>query len=542
MTEETKLDVQTLIKALDVLNDGIAIYDHDEKPIMLNSTTRRRFGGIYEEMKADNISYREALERRIRRSTPDASEDEIQAFTDKYHAYFHSGETYTSPADDGSMVKITFREMPNGMRAAISVDVTEELDNAAALKKAQLAAEAASESKSAFLANMSHEIRTPLNGIMGMAQVMNTTDLSDDQREYMTTILESGKTLTALLNDVLDLSKIEAGKLDISPVDADLHHILRRIRKLWLPRAEEKGLELRLGFDGDLPSFLSFDPVRVQQCVSNLVSNAIKFTQKGRVEIFASARSTADGAQLIEICVSDTGEGMDEATLSGLFQPFAQADETISRKHGGTGLGLSITRRLAEMMGGGAAASTELGRGSEFTVSFSAMQPAAKPRRRAADTSESQTHQREQLKASNLRILLVDDHPINRQVANLFLRPFNLHVVEAVNGEEALRALEQEEFDVVLLDMHMPVMDGPATIKHIRASEAKWNSVPVIALTADAMSGDRERYLGMGMDGYLSKPLAERELISEVLRVLGGVEDDQQHDRWSDDHDDRREG
>ncbi len=535
MTDETKLDVKLLLEALDVLSDGFAIYDDDETPLMLNRVTRSRYGAIYEEMGSQNISYREALERRIRRANPEADESDIQRWTDRFHAYFHNGETYTDKADDGSFVKITFREMSDGRRAAISVDVTEEIQRERELKKARRQAEAASESKSAFLANMSHEIRTPLNGIMGMAQVMSSTELNEEQREYMTTILESGKTLMALLNDVLDLSKIEARKLDIAPVDADLHHILRRIRKLWLPRAQEKGLELSLALDCDLPGFLSFDPVRVQQCVSNLVSNAIKFTPSGKVELYASARPGPDGAHLIEIRVSDTGEGMDEETLSRLFQPFAQADETITRKHGGTGLGLSITKRLAEMMGGTASATSEVGRGSEFVISFQAHQSSATPRRRSADQSADETDQRERLKTSNLRILLVDDHPINRQVASLFLRPFNLRVVEAVNGEEALAALARETFDVVLLDMHMPVMDGPTTIRNIRATSESWQSIPVIALTADAMSGDKERYLAMGMDGYLSKPLAERELISEILRVLGNNADDEQYEPRAED-------
>ncbi len=520
MPGKDKLDVQTLIEALEVLNDGFAIYE-GERPLLLNRTTERRFGALYREMREEGISYREAIRRRIQRGRPDASEEQLDEWADRFHGYFHSGETYTNLADDGRMVKITFREMSNGLRAAISVDVTEEMERANELKKAQKAAEAASESKSAFLANMSHEIRTPLNGIMGMAQVMSSTELTDQQREYMSTILESGKTLMTLLNDVLDLSKIEAGKLDLAPADADLHHILRRIRKLWLPRAEEKGLDLRLALDCDLPNYLCFDQTRVQQCVSNLISNAIKFTEKGGVEVFASAQLQEDGAHLIEIRVRDTGSGMDEETLGRLFQPFAQADETISRKHGGTGLGLSIVRRLAEMMGGSATAKSELGVGSEFVVSFVARQGAVQPRRRASDRPSSDADQREQLKASNLRVLLVDDHPINRQVANLFLRPLNLRVVEAVNGAEALEALKRETFDLVLLDMHMPVMDGPTTIQHIRASEEPWANVPVVALTADAMSGDKERYLGMGMNGYLSKPLAERELVSEMLRVVG---------------------
>ena len=210
---------------------------------------------------------------------------------------------------------------------------------------------------------------------------------------------------------------------------------------------------------------------------------------------------------------------MDAETLGRLFQPFAQADETISRSHGGTGLGLSITRRLAELMGGTASATSEPGRGSTFCFSFRGEAAKSQPEAGVNARPSRSGDIRDVLKASNLRVLLVDDHPINRQVASLFLRPFNMRIIEAVNGAEALAALEAETFDVVLLDMHMPVMDGPTTIAKIRASGEPWAGVPVIALTADAMSGDRERYLAMGMDGYLSKPLAERDLLSEIARL-----------------------
>src|SRR5690606_37939247 len=208
--------------------------------------------------------------------------------------------------------------------------------------------------------------------------------------------------------------------------------------------------------------------------------------------------------------------GMDAETLARLFRPFVQADESTSRRFGGTGLGLSITRRLAELMGGEATAESRPGEGSAFTFTFRAANAQSQPGAGEIARPAMGEDAREALKTSNLRILLVDDHPINRQVAALFLRPFNLRIVEAVNGAEALAALKREAFDIVLLDMHMPVMDGPSTIAAIRSSNESWAGVPVIALTADAMSGDRERYLGMGMDGYLAKPLAERDLLTEI--------------------------
>jgi len=512
------LDIETMLEALDALNDGIAIYGPDDRQLFVNGVAYRRFRTYYQGM-ADGLSHLDALRAANRQGMPTASDDEIEAMAQDHFGKFKSGETYMTRTEDGRIVLATFRQMSRGRKAGISIDITDLRRRERELEKAKKVAESASQSKSSFLANMSHEIRTPLNGIMGMAQVLEGTSLDTQQKEFVSTILDSGRTLMALLNDVLDLSKIEAGKFDIVPTDASIHHTLRRQLKLWKPRAEEKGLELSLAFDADLPAYLSFDQVRVQQCVSNLVSNAIKFTREGRVEIFASSKALPDGAHLVDIRIADTGPGMDAETLSRLFQPFAQADETIQRAHGGTGLGLSITRRLAELMGGHATATSEPGRGSTFRISFRGEAARSQPEAGVSARPARPGDLREQLKQSNLRILLVDDHPINRQVASLFLRPFNMRIVEAVNGAEALEALKREAFDIVLLDMHMPVMDGPTTIQHIRQSQEPWASIPVIALTADAMSGDRERYLAMGMTGYLSKPLAERDLLSEITRV-----------------------
>ena len=523
MNIDQHLDLETVLEAIEALGDGIAIYDKDARPLYANAVTLKRFALMYADMDA-GMSYREALEQVVARAVPNADADERKRLADHFEQKFHNGETYASTADDGSQVLITFRPMSNGLKAAISVDVTELRKREKELVKARKAAETASVSKSAFLANMSHEIRTPLNGVLGMAQVLAATNLNDQQRDYIGTIIESGKTLMSLLNDVLDLSKIEAGKFDIVDTDTNLSHVMRRQLTLWKPRAEEKGIELTLAFDADMPAWASIDAVRVQQCVSNLISNAIKFTSQGRVEVIVVAKPLSLGAHTIEVIVRDTGAGMDAETLGRLFKPFAQADESIQRSHGGTGLGLSITRRLAELMGGTASATSEPGRGSTFRFSFRANP--AKPRAVAPSVAQGAPSDiREHLKQSNLRVLLVDDHPINRQVASLFLRPFNMRIVEAVNGAEALAALERETFDLVLLDMHMPVMDGPTTIAKIRASNQPWAATPVIALTADAMSGDRERFLAMGMDGYLSKPLAERDLLSEISRVRIGAPD-----------------
>ena len=399
-------------------------------------------------------------------------------------------------------------------------DVTEKYRQERLLIEAREAAEREAESKQQFLSSMSHEIRTPLNGVVGLAQALKMTSLDAEQLDLVETILDSSATLTALVNDVLDLSKIEAGKFEIVRAEHDVGEFLRRQSRLWMPRAREKGLELRLSTDSSLPDRLAFDGVRVQQCLNNLISNAVKFTSEGGVTLNIESSPQADGDQLVTIKVKDTGSGLDEATLSRLFQPFTQADALVAGKHGGTGLGLSITRKLAELMGGAAGASSEKGKGSEFFFSFVASPPgdvrAPGPGDEAAAASPE-----EEAKADSggLRVLVVDDNAMNRKVAVLLLKPLNAETVQAANGLEALEAMQAERFDAVLLDMHMPVLDGVDTIARIRASGEDWSKTPVIAVTADASFGEAKRFVTLGLDGYLPKPLDAGELQAAVRHV-----------------------
>ncbi len=334
-----------------------------------------------------------------------------------------------------------------------------------ALEEARRAAEAAAAAKSNFLASMSHEIRTPLNGVLGMAQSLHGDELTDAQSEKVNVILDSGKTLMALLNDVLDLSKIEAGKLEISPIDDDLRESIERAVMLFRPGAIEKGITLDIDLDDAVPGRLRFDPVRVRQCVSNLLSNAIKFTEiGGRVGLRLETRGLPDGSHLVAITVSDSGIGMNQETLSKLFSQFAQADGSTSRRFGGTGLGLAISRQLARAMGGDIDVESEFGKGSSFRLSFKA-DPAAMSRTaaetvRQAPGAEPVSEARAGSPLAGARVLIVDDNKVNRQVIKLFLAPCSVVISEAVNGLDALEKLKQAPFDIVLLDVHMPVMDG----------------------------------------------------------------------------------
>jgi PAS domain S-box-containing protein len=391
-----------------------------------------------------------------------------------------------------------------------------------ALAEATRAAETATVAKSNFLASMSHEIRTPLNGVLGMAQALQADGLPPAQLEKVEVILDSGHTLMALLNDVLDISKIEAGKMELAPIEADMADAIERSLQLFATRAEERGVTL--AFERPVPPLapLMVDTVRVRQCVSNLISNAIKFTENGQVRVRLSSARDRSGMHRVQVDVSDTGIGMAPETLAKLFSTFTQADGSITRKFGGTGLGLSITRNLARLMGGDVAVESEIGAGSTFTLSFLA-EPASAHR---ADPPAAQVAApgplKDQPTLRGLRVLVVDDNRVNRQVVKLFLAPHGPSMTEAVNGQEALDRLSEQAFDIVLLDVHMPVMDGRQAIARIRASGRPWANIPVIALTADAMSGDRERFLAMGMDDYVSKPIDQRELYAKMIGLMSG--------------------
>jgi PAS domain S-box-containing protein len=431
-----------------------------------------------------------------------------------------------TPDGKGRWVRLFTRVQRNAagenIRAVgLMLDIHERKQQELALIEAKQQAEAATVAKSNFLASMSHEIRTPLNGILGMAQVLAGDALTEDQLDRVKVITESGQTLMALLNDVLDISKIEAGKLEIAQIDGDLAVTVERVRQLFIARARETGLDVTLDIDPDLPKSTRYDPVRVRQCIGNLLSNAIKFTEHGGISIRVGAETLPDGSYRVHVDVTDTGIGMDEETVRRLFGSFTQADASITRRFGGTGLGLAITRQLARLMGGDVTVESRLGEGTTFRLSFLA----EKAMRSVAPPEESPEPAKPAPALAQImgaRVLLVDDNAVNRQVVKLFMTQMAPKIVEATNGVEALERLAEQPFDIVLLDVHMPVMDGKETIRRIRTSGQPWKDIPVIALTADAMSGDREKYLALGMDDYVSKPIDARELATKFVGLLRG--------------------
>ncbi|MGF1622764.1 MAG: ATP-binding protein [Rhodomicrobiaceae bacterium] len=396
------------------------------------------------------------------------------------------------------------------------------------LRQAVEIAQSANTAKSAFIANLSHEIRTPLNGVLGMADALSQYPLPPDQADYVKTIRESGETLMTVLNDVLDMSKIEAGRLEIEPTEADLHQVFHSLQKLFRPGAEAKNIDLSLFIAENVPGKMRFDRNRVRQGVANLISNAVKFTHSGGVTVSVFCSPMPDGRQMVTVKVADTGIGMTADVLERLFGDFVQAETSTSRIYGGTGLGIAITRRLAQLMDGDVSVESEAGKGAVFTFGFAAETVAlpATPSMKPADRRPAAARQ-DNIPLAGARILLVDDNAVNRKVIRMLLKPGQMEITDAENGREALEELARTHYDMVLLDIHMPVMNGIETIRHIRASPAPWRDVPVIALTADVMGYTRERLLGLGMSGYTVKPVDQRALVDEMCRAmkLSTVED-----------------
>lgn len=374
---------------------------------------------------------------------------------------------------------------------------------------------------SAFLANTSHEIRTPLNGIIGMAQLLGKADLSPSHADHVNTIIDSGKVLMVILNDILDLSKIDANMLELSPTKGNLLDTVKRATALFIPAAKDKGIKLALSVGSPPPEALIFDATRVKQIISNLVSNAIKFTESGSVRLSVHCEADERSDYQITIKVRDTGIGMEKAEINRLFQPFMQADHSTTRLYGGTGLGLAISQKLARLMNGDIIAASAPNKGSLFTLKF----PAQSAKEQALPLSEDpgNTAYSGVVALPQKRILLVDDSVVNRKVARLFLQPLQCEIVEADNGAKALELLDTtaEQFDLILLDLRMPIMDGPATIKHIRQSNKPYQNIPVIALTADALGKSKALCSALGMDGYITKPIDEREFLTQIIKLIG---------------------
>jgi len=387
------------------------------------------------------------------------------------------------------------------------------------------AARAANEAKSGFLAMMSHEIRTPMNGVVGMAELLLDTRLSPPQRELVEVIVHSAQALLALINDILDFSKIEAGKFDLQPVDFELRRLLDDVMRMVHVQARDKGLKLSVEIDPTVPHIVRGDAARLRQALLNLCGNAVKFTQRGEVAMSVKALAFTPQSVTVLFNVRDTGIGIPVDRLHTLFHPFSQVDASTTRRFGGTGLGLSIVRRLAELMGGRAGVDSQEGVGSNFWIEVlllfrsqeHAVQATPLPSELPIGTANAPaltppTHGQKSAERASRRILLVEDNPVNQKVALHVLARLGYCADVVQDGHQAVLAWQRGDYELILMDCDMPVMDGYEATRRIRDQEQGATHIPVIALTAHAVLGAEAKCRAAGMDAYLTKPLNRKKL------------------------------
>ena len=384
------------------------------------------------------------------------------------------------------------------------------------LEAARDRANAASEAKSSFLGVISHELRTPMNGVLGAAQLLGATRLEPAQREYLSIIRNSGDNLLSLLNDILDMTKIEAGKMTFEIVDVALEDLHKRITGPFQAQAEAKGLTFSTRFEGDIPTVVRGDPLRVCQVIHNLLSNAVKFTDRGEVVYVVRGARLDDDRVRFDFVVTDSGAGIAPEDLARLFQPFTQVDASSTRRFGGTGLGLTISRRMANIMNGDISVTSTVGTGSTFTFSVEAdvvewsRQAAAEPI--LAEIEDGRA----------LSVLVVEDHPVNRMILEAWMGSAGHASATAENGQLAIEVAAAQPFDLIIMDVNMPVMDGLTATRAIRAGDGPNTDTPIVVLSASARSEDHAAGLEAGADAYLNKPIDFAALAMIMNRVGGG--------------------
>ena len=514
---------------------GIWEWDYCSNEVYLSPEWKRQLG--YED---DEIPNRfEEWEGRLHPDDHDRALGTIEAYLaaqdtqfELEHRLRHKDGSYRWILGRGGLLRNDGKSSTR--LVGIHIDVTDRKTAEVVLREAKEAAEAASRAKSQFLANMSHEIRTPMNGVLGMAELLLRCALNDKERHLTESIHRSGTVLLALINDILDFSKIEAGKLQLETIPFEVRRTIQEAVDLAMPEAQKKQLRLSSHVANDIPAHLLGDPTRLRQIIVNLVGNAVKFTERGVIEVAVSLESQRTELYGLSVTVQDTGIGISPEVQAHIFDAFSQADGSTTRKYGGTGLGLAIVKQLVTLMGGQIALQSTPGKGStfRFTAYFKRCDPVQRSLSPFAEKSsiDAETFVHPTRGPEQVRILLVEDNPVNREVACGMLETFNLRIDTAENGREAVAAVEGEEYSLIFMDCQMPEMDGLSATRLIREREARQAQqphvhadrpvphMPIVALTAHAMQGDRELCLAAGMDDYLTKPFTRSQLEQVLAR------------------------
>jgi signal transduction histidine kinase len=500
-----------LDRALASMGDGFLLCDANDHVVVWNERYLEMFPWLQEVIRV-GVPFETLVDASARTLVPDAADDCARAAWRELRLSQHRSGNATFDMDigDRQVVHVVERSTPDGGIVGVMRDVSRaERD----LTRAKAAAEASSQAKSQFLAAMSHEIRTPLNGVLGMNSLLLRTELNEEQRAYARTIRSSGKALLTLINDILDLSRVDAGRVDLVIADFDPRRLVQDVATSLATRARETGLAFEVAFEPGLPPALEGDEGRLRQVLFNLIGNAVKFTERGSVRVEVSCRDLDDGFAELITSVTDTGIGIAADALPTLFERFQQADSGITRKYGGSGLGLAISRRLVELMGGRIDVRTQPGVGSTFTVSVPlrlghALLPAA----------DTQIEPAGDLGAG-LHVLVAEDNDVNQLVVGAMLSQMGHTFDIACNGHEAVAQVASVHYDVVLMDVQMPDLDGISATRRIRALPTSACQVPIIAVTANAMVEDRQACIEAGMDDHVFKPIDAKDLQRAMKHV-----------------------
>lgn len=506
--ERIEIAERRLWHSIETIQDGFAFFDADSRMIAANRAWLSVFDGI--EAVRPGISYVEILQIATEEGVIDIGTAVPTAWRKRMLDRWQepTPEPEVIRLWSGEYIKLIDQRGHAGDMVSLALNITDTIRYETQLKEARHLAEAASSAKSSFLANMSHEIRTPMNGIVGMAEVLLDTELGEEQRLYANTIKSSGEALLVIINDVLDYSKIEAGRLDLHAEPFDLKRCIHELVTMMQAGSRDKGLEIRAECDPTLPSRLVGDPGRIRQVLTNLLGNAVKFTETGHVIVRATGAMVGNDTFGLQISIEDTGIGIPADKVGHIFGEFNQVDDARNRRFEGTGLGLAISERLIGLMGGRIWVESEEGKGSTF--GFALALPLAAEQGGTTPATDEQPPRA-------MRVLAAEDNQTNRLVLSKMLKGLDIDLQFAGDGAEAVTLYQTFGPDLVLMDISMPGMDGKEATGHIRQFETETGQhALIVAMTAHALTGDRETILAAGLDGFLTKPLKKAEIFAQI--------------------------